>query len=89
MPDRLSSKSHQETTIANAARTARALQRRPTTATLTIPATMTFRLSPYNTILDLSKNRDNKLYLESSKGLKEANLFTRKKIEFDQSSKLM
>ena len=50
---------------------------------------MIFRLSPYDTILDLSKNDDRKMYLEAAKGLKEANLFTGEKTDFSQFSKLI
>lgn len=86
MPGRLLYKIRQEV---NAARTTRELKRIPTIAAPTIPATMTSRLSQYNTILNLSKNDDRKLYLEALKGLKESNLFTGKKTDFDQFSKLM
>ena len=75
---------------ANAARTTIALRRGTTSATTpNIPETISFQLSPYDVALDLSKNGDRKLYLEASKGLKEANLFTGKKIDFNQFSKLM
>jgi len=50
---------------------------------------MFFQLSPYDAVLDLSKNEDRKLYLEATNGLKEANLFSGKKMEFDKISKLM
>ena len=74
---------------ANAARTNRALRRGTSVATSHIPATMSFQIYPYGAVLELSKNDDRKLYLEASKGLKEANLFTGKKTDFDQFSKLM
>jgi len=50
---------------------------------------MSFQLSPYDTVLDLSKNEDSKLHLKASKGLKEDNLFTGKKTDFDKFSKLI
>ena len=49
----------------------------------------TFMMSPYDTILDLSKGKDHKLYLEATKVLKEANQFNGKKSEYNKFSKLM
>lgn len=50
---------------------------------------MAFQLSPYDAVLDLPKSEDRKLYLEAAKGLKEANLFTGKKKDYDKFSKLL
>ena len=50
---------------------------------------MAFRLSPYNTALHLSRSNDRKLYLEATKGLKEAHLFSGKKSDYSQFAKLM
>jgi len=94
MPGRLSSILPQEPIAANAARTARAIRIRRIAAaprrTVAAPTrTMSFQLSPYDTVLDLSKNEDSKLHLKASKGLKEDNLFTGKKTDFDKFSKLI
>lgn len=72
----------------NVARAERANQRARRMPTPPIQK-MTFRLSPYDAILDLSKNYDRKMYLEAAKGLKEANLFTGENTDFFQFSKLM